>query len=104
MSERRSSKRVELKLPVAVKASRNESHSGQTRDLSLSGIFLYTKALISEGNQLEMVLMLPPELTNGERRWVCCRASVVRVEDCAEGGFGLAARIEDIADLPELSG
>lgn len=104
MAERRSRNRVTLKLPVSIKAHRSESHSGEIRDLSLSGIFLYTKAKMAEGNPLEMVLMLPPQLTNGERRWVCCQASVIRVEDSPDGGFGIAARIDAMADLPELSG
>ena len=54
--------------------------TGFTRDLSASGIFIYTDSQISEGSELEMVLILPPELTHGEKQWVCCQASVVRVK------------------------
>jgi ClpP class serine protease len=49
--------------------------------------------------------MLPPELTSGEKQWVCCQASVVRVEPGTEvGSFGVAASIRSIATLPEILG
>ena len=56
-----------------------------------------------EGSEMEMVLILPPEITQGEKQWVCCRASVVRVEDGAENGsFGIAASIQSMEILPEI--
>ncbi len=77
--------------------------TGVTRDLNTSGIFLYTDSHISEGSELEMVLILPPELTHGEKQWVCCQASVVRVEENKDGGdFGVAASIRSIEVLPEI--
>jgi hypothetical protein len=52
-----------------------------------------------------MVLMLPAQLTDGEKRWVCCQASVLRVEPGGEDGrFGVAASIRSIATLPEIQG
>jgi hypothetical protein len=58
---------------------------------------------IVEGSELEMVLILPPELTQGTKQWVCCRASVVRVEDSEGGGdFGVAASIRSLEVLPEI--
>jgi hypothetical protein len=51
-----------------------------------------------------MVLILPPELTQGEKRWVCCRASVVRVEENRDGNFGIAASIQNMDILPEILG
>ena len=48
-----------------------------------------------------LVLILPPELTSGEKCWVCCQATVVRVED--EGTeFGVAAQIRRMDILPEI--
>ena len=102
-SERRSQNRIPLRLPVSIRSSQSESVAGYTRDLSTSGIFLYTDAQILEGSELEMVLMLPPQLTNGEKQWVCCRASVVRVENGQdEKQIGVAANIHNIASLPEI--
>lgn len=102
-SERRSQSRIPLRLPVSIRSSQSESVGGYTRDLSMNGIFLYTDAQILEGSELEMVLMLPPQFTNGEKQWVCCRASVVRVENGQdEKQIGVAANIHNIASLPEI--
>jgi hypothetical protein len=103
-SEQRGRQRVPVQLPVAIKSADGAvQETAQTRDLSSAGVFLYTQTNIAEGTELEMVLVLPAELTFGERRWVCCEASVVRVEDRAEGaGFGVAARIHRFEVLPEI--
>jgi hypothetical protein len=104
-SERRADKRIATSLPVSIKSPQGEAITGHTRDLSTSGIFLYSDTRIREGSELEMVLMLPPQLTGGEKRWVCCQASVVRVEGSRESGpFGVAASIRSIATLPEIPG
>jgi hypothetical protein len=104
-SERRSRQRTPARVDVSIRSSRGEPATGHTRDLSAGGIFLYTNSEILVGSELEMVLMLPPELTSGEKRWVCCQASVIRVEPTAEGGgFGVAASIRSMAALPEISG
>jgi hypothetical protein len=104
--ERRSQKRVPARLPVSIRTRGSAETIGHTRDLSMSGIFLYTESKIEAGSVLEMVLILPPELTQGEKRWMCCQASVLRVEASTEGGgrFGVAANIERIELLPELAG
>ncbi len=105
--ERRSQQRLPVRVPVSIQARQGRAQaSGYTRDLSRSGLFLYTDSRIAAGSELEMVLILPPELTAaGEKRWVCCRASVVRVEDSEDGSdFGVAARIRSIEILPEILG
>jgi PilZ domain-containing protein len=102
--ERRSGKRLPLRLPVSIRQGQLKT-SGLSRDLNTSGIFLYTQSRLSEGSEMEMVLILPPELTGGEKQWVCCRASVVRVEDGVDGGeFGVAAHIRSIEAMPEIPG
>ena len=101
--DRRSRQRIPASVPVSIKTPQgNLQITGQTRDLSVSGIFLYTSSHISEGSDLEMVLMLPPELTQGEKRWVCCQARVVRVEEKANGNFGVAASIQNMDVLPKI--
>lgn len=103
-SERRSRRRHPVRLPVSVKSpSQDIATTGFTRDLSTGGIFLYTDSQISAGSELEVVLILPPEITKSEQQWVCCRASVVRVEDRSEGGsFGVAASIRSMEVIPEI--
>jgi hypothetical protein len=102
--ERRSGQRVAARVPVKIKSQAGPVEAtGFTRDLNQGGIFLYTDSRIIAGSELEMVLILPPELTQGAKQWVCCRASVLRVEDSEGGGdFGVAASIRSIEVLPEI--
>ena len=103
-SDRRSLQRVPARVGVAIRSSESQPATAYTRDLSTNGVFLYADSEILVGSELELVLMLPTQLTNGEKRWACCQASVVRVEPAGEGGrFGVAASIRSIATLPEVS-
>jgi len=101
--ERRSHRRVPVRTDVEIKLPEG-SASGQTRDLNARGVFLYTDSQISEGTQFEIMLVLPPEVTGGERQWACCQASVARVESSGKDGFGVAAKIDRIEILPEIVG
>jgi hypothetical protein len=101
-SERRSGTRLPVRLPVSIEAAKSQPVTGFTRDLSTSGIFLYADSEIVPGTELEMVLLLPESLTQGEKQWVCCQASVIRVEPGGEQGrFGVAASIRNIVALPQ---
>jgi hypothetical protein len=103
-TERRVGERVVTALPVRVRGGTAESPelNARTRDVSTNGIFFYTEARLEAGSDMELVLILPPELTSGEKCWVCCHARVLRVEQGAEGEFGAAAEIRRIKILPEL--
>src|SRR5580698_2212560 len=101
--EQRTRRRVAAKVQVSIRSGQAAGSTGLTRDLSRNGIFFYTEFPVQEGSDLEIVLMLPPELTQGEKRWVCCQASVLRVEKTsATGQTGVAASIRNIAALPEI--
>ena len=103
--ERRARRRIAARIPVAIRSPRQDAATGYTRDISTSGIFLYADSKIELGSELEFVLILPAELTEGEKRWVCCQATVVRVgQPKAGGSFGLAANIRNMQVLPEILG
>jgi|SRR5271154_6745641 len=102
-SDRRSRNRVVTRLPVRVRSTAAHAvSSAQTRDVSTNGIFLYTDSQMVVGANVELVLILPPELTSGERSWVCCHARVLRVEQGSGSGFGVAAEIQRMDVLPEI--
>src|SRR3984893_5256475 len=102
-TDRRSRSRVVAKLPVRVRSTAaNTELSAQTRDVSTNGVFLYTNSRMREGSDVELVLILPPELTSGEKCWVCCHARVLRVEQGPGKDFGVAAEIERMDILPEI--
>ena len=103
--ERRSGRRITARVPVSIRSPQESALTGYTRDVSTSGIFLYADSKIELGSELEFVLILPPELTEGEKRWVCCQATVVRVGQPEAGkSFGLAANIRNMQVLPEILG
>jgi PilZ domain len=101
-TERRSGHRAPLRVPVKVRHQGNE-HAGLTRDLSSSGIFLYSESGMKAGSKLELVIMLPPGIGLGAGGWTLCEASVVRVEKSDRQGVGVAATIDRIEFLPEIS-
>ena len=100
-TERRAGRRVATIRPTRVRTAQGEEHSAETRDVSANGVFLYTKSKLQKGVDVELVLILPPELTSGEKCWVCCQATVVRVEEGPQ--YGVAAQIRRMDILPELT-
>lgn len=103
--ERRAGKRTPIQVPVKIRAqgSTTPEQSALTRDLSSSGIFLYSESAIQPGAKLELVVMLPHELGLGPGGWTLCQASVVRVEQSDGKGIGVAATLDRIDQLPELT-
>jgi len=99
-TERRSKKRVATRVPAHVRTTQGAHQPVQTRDISTNGVFLYSKARMEPGTDVELVLILPPELTSGEKCWVCCQATVLRVEESGRE-FGVAAQIRRMDVLPE---
>lgn len=101
--DRRSRERVVTQLPVRVRTAPGKAElSAHTRNVSTNGVFLYTESRLVEGSILELVLILPPELTSGEKCWVCCHAQVLRVEQGPGDSFGVAAAIQRMDILPEI--
>ena len=99
-SERRFGKRVTARVPTRVRTAQGIEHSAETRDVSTNGVFLYANARMEKGTEVELVLILPPELTSGQKCWVCCQATIVRVEESGQR-FGVAAQIRRMDVLPE---
>jgi hypothetical protein len=100
---RRSRERIVTRLPVRVRhTASNTELSAETRDVSTNGVFLYTNSRMVEGSDVELVLILPPELTSGEKCWVCCHARILRVEQGSGTSFGVAAEIQRMNILPEI--
>jgi PilZ domain len=98
--ERRSKERIATRLPAHVRTAQGAKHAAETRDVSTNGVFLYSQARMEPGTDVELVLILPPELTSGEKCWVCCQATVLRLEESGHQ-FGVAAEIRRMDVLPE---
>lgn len=83
--ERRSSQRFSYQIPVLLRVpSDGRSGTGCTQDLSSRGALVWTALQLQEGTPVEMVLVMPAEITLAEDMNVCCRGHVTRSE-CAEG-------------------
>ncbi len=104
-SERRRQERTRVRVPVRVRpqSSSGPEYSGLTRDLSSSGVFLYSESALEPGSKLELVIMLPGGIGLGPGGWTLCQASVVRVEKSEGKGVGIAATLDRIELLPEIA-
>jgi hypothetical protein len=101
-SERRTSRRFSMNLPMKVRVPAEEGTSAQdvhTRDVSFRGLYFVFDANIQAGSEIEFVLTLPKEITLAGDVHIRCLGSVVRVDDLG-GRHGIAARIERYEFLP----
>jgi hypothetical protein len=100
MSERRVTRRYDLSLPVMVRIPTPgfaETQSGRTRDISTKGLYFVIDQDVRAGANLDIMLTLPKEMTNGEEVLVKASGKIVRVESRMEDGnerLGVAAVIE----------
>ncbi len=101
-TERRAGTRIKTRVDTRVRTAGGKDHTAQTRDVSANGVFMYTNSKMEKGTEVELVLILPPELTSGEKCWVCCQATVVRVEEKGSN-YGVAAQIRRMDILPEVA-
>jgi hypothetical protein len=101
-TERRAGTRIKTRVATRVRTAEGKDHTAQTRDVSANGVFMYTNSKMEKGTEVELVLILPPELTSGEKYWVCCQATVVRVEEKGSD-YGVAAQIRRMDILPEVA-
>ena len=73
-----------------------ESASGQ-------GVFFYTDIPLSEGETVELTLVMPSEITLGENMPVRCRGRVMRIAQMSGARTGVAVHLEGYEYLPEAA-
>jgi PilZ domain-containing protein len=99
-TERRTSRRYDLSLPVLVRVPTEkalDSQKGKTRDISPRGLYFVMDHDPQTGSRLDLVLTLPTEVTSGTEVLVHALGKVLRVEPRIEDGntrMGVAAIIE----------
>src|SRR5260370_27467806 len=72
------------------------TQSGRTRDISAKGLYFVIDQDVRAGSNLDIMLTLPKEMTNGEEVLVKASGKIVRVESRTEDGnerLGVAAGI-----------
>lgn len=101
--EKRAVPRVSWQLPASVSFRGSDRAQVELKDISSHGLFFFTQAKLEPNSKLEIVLMMPPELQPLGRQWVCCQATVVRVEeDKPNQKIGVAAVIDRCEALPQI--
>jgi len=101
--EKRAVPRVQWQLPASVRFQTSGSTQVEVRDVSSHGLFFFTEDKVEKGSKLEIVLMMPPELQQFGQQWVCCQATVVRIEeDKPNQKLGVAAVIDRCEALPQI--
>jgi PilZ domain len=102
--ERRAAQRFDFHLPVAVRIAGNEQEGhGFSQNLSARGAFFYTDLPLTEGNPIELTLVMPSEITLAENMRVRCRGRVTRVVPMANKSV-VAAYLEGYEFLPQAEG
>lgn len=100
MSERRTTRRYDLSLPVIIRVPTVrdvDSHVGKTRDVSTRGLYFVISRDLDTGSELDITMTLPAEITHGTDVFVRALGKVVRVDKRIEDGMprlGVAAVIE----------
>ncbi len=100
MTERRTTQRFDLSLPLTVRLPFGRSaqtQKGKTRDISTRGVYFVIDQDLEAGSELDITLTLPAEVTRGIEVFVRASGKVIRVERRIEDGdqrMGVAAVIE----------
>jgi len=100
MTERRTARRYDLTLPVAVRVPVQRpvaTRKGTTRDVSTKGLYFLVDQNMEPGAELDITLTLPAEITHATDVLVHAKGRVVRVENRIGNDnphLGVAAIIE----------
>jgi c-di-GMP-binding flagellar brake protein YcgR len=100
MTERRTTRRYDLSLPVIVRVPTEraaDTQKGKTRDISPRGVYFVIAQDLEAGSEIEITLTLPSEITHDTDVFVRALGKVIRVEPRMEDDrtrMGVAAVIE----------
>jgi len=100
MTERRTTRRYDLSLPVVIRASKDADSSmqrGKTRDVSTRGVYFVVEQGIVAGSELDITITLTSEMTHGAEVLVRAMGRTLRIEERTEDGLartGVAAIID----------
>jgi hypothetical protein len=97
--ERRAAQRFDFHLPVSICLPGSDRRgSGFTQDLSARGALICTDFPLSEGDAVELTLVMPSEITLADNMRIRCRGTVLRPAQSAKSG--VAVHLEGYEFLP----
>ena len=96
MTETRTGKRFDLRLPISIEASDSANKlAGFTDNLSAAGVFLHADTQLKVGSKVSFEILLPREMTGGKGDVkLQCRGTVVRTEASDSAKTGVACVID----------
>jgi hypothetical protein len=98
VSETRTGKRFDLKLPIHIEASDSANNfEGFTDNLSAAGVFMHANTQLKVGSKVTFEIVLPREMTGGPADVkLQCSGTVVRTEpgNSVNGKSGVACVID----------
>lgn len=102
--ERRAGQRFDFHLRVSISMKgREDEGTGFTQNLSAKGMFLQTDFPLSAGDAVEIVVVMPSEITLTESMPVRCRGKVLRYAPATVGVHAMVAvQIENYDYLPQV--
>ena len=97
--ERRTSPRLDFKVPLKLKPSEGTTpfmFTGESINLSEAGLYFSTENPLQAGGMIDLSFVMPPEVTGGTAMKVRCSARIIRVDRAGqpEGRAAVAAHIE----------
>ena len=114
--ERRVGQRFPYLLPLSLRQSATSIEGvGFTQDISSRGVFFFTDVPLAVGEEIELTLRMPSEVTLGESMPVRCRGRVLRIvrpesnfsqagsKTWAQTKIGVAVRLECYEYLTEAA-
>src|SRR5690242_3407013 len=101
--ERRAAQRFSSQVPISLRVANESKESrGLTQDVSASGVMLFTERRLNENAQVELIFVMPPEITFEGNLKVRCQGKVMRVAPPEIGtNYSAAIHFEHYECLPE---
>jgi hypothetical protein len=89
MTERRTTRRYDLSLPIRVRLPIEKgavSRTGKTRDISSRGVYFTIDNNLSAGAELDLTMILPAEVTGDTEVFIRATGKVIRVDKRSGNG------------------
>ena len=106
MTERRTTRRYDLSLPVIIRIPTErqvDSQEGKTRDISTRGLYFVIEQDLEAGSELDITLTLPAEITHGTEVFADRQGGPQRSQERWNGGTpGLGCLLVAIACFVSL--
>lgn len=102
--ERRASRRFRIKLPMTVRwanLSGNWETQAESEDITSRGVYFFSPAKIENGSSVEVIIVMPHQITLAEPVRVRCLGHVRRTEIKDTGRRGVVVEIQQYQFLRE---